>query len=248
MDHPRPNLRYLSADDLDDKTFTFNGLEVDSQASEKLGHIEGFIVDSTSGRPYHVVVGAGGWFKHKHFLLPIGHVALSPGHDKVVADVTKARVERFPGFNKDEFTKLSDDDLTRMNTSMIAACCPTAAVDAGVSEWETSHYAYPSWWQADFYRPDRVDRTAMDMAGATHLTGAGMPPVADIRTMESGRARETVTAREGAGDTSPHMGGRAQPGDVLGVETGGERTYVGDTSEDENKRRRDAGRGRSNPD
>jgi hypothetical protein len=31
-------------------------------------------------------------------------------------------------------------------------------------------------------------------------------------------------------DSSPHLGGRAQPGDVLGVETGGERTYVGDTS------------------
>jgi hypothetical protein len=42
------------------------------------------------------------------------------------------------------------------------------------------------------------------------------------------------------GDPSPHAGGRAQPGDVLGVETGGERTYIGDTAEDENERRRDA--------
>ena len=49
-----------------------------------------------------------------------------------------------------------------------------------------------------------------------------------------------TVAVEGAGDASPHFDGRAQPGDVLGVETGGERTYVGDTSEDEDKRRRDA--------
>ncbi len=41
----------------------------------------------------------------------------------------------------------------------------------------------------------------------------------------------------GAGDVSPHFGGRAQPGDVLGFETGGETTSLGDTSEDENKRR-----------
>ena len=27
-----------------------------------------------------------------------------------------------------------------------------------------------------------------------------------------------------AGDTSPHFGGRAQPGDILGIETGGETT------------------------
>jgi hypothetical protein len=41
----------------------------------------------------------------------------------------------------------------------------------------------------------------------------------------------------GAGDVSPHFGGRAQPGDVLGFETGGETTSLADTAEDENKRR-----------
>jgi hypothetical protein len=41
---------------------------------------------------------------------------------------------------------------------------------------------------------------------------------------------------------SPHIGGRAQPGDVLGIETGGETTEIGDTAEDEDKRRRDAER------
>jgi hypothetical protein len=38
-------------------------------------------------------------------------------------------------------------------------------------------------------------------------------------------------------EPSPHYEGRAQPGDVLGLETGGERTYIGDTAEDENERR-----------
>jgi hypothetical protein len=42
------------------------------------------------------------------------------------------------------------------------------------------------------------------------------------------------------GDLSPHLGGRAQPGDVLGLETGGETTELGDTAEDENERRRDS--------
>jgi hypothetical protein len=44
----------------------------------------------------------------------------------------------------------------------------------------------------------------------------------------------------GAGDVSPHHGGRAQPGDILGIETGGETTTIGDTPEDENERRRKA--------
>ena len=41
-------------------------------------------------------------------------------------------------------------------------------------------------------------------------------------------------------DTSPHFDGRAQPGDVLGIETGGEETHIGETSEDENERREKA--------
>ena len=49
---------------------------------------------------------------------------------------------------------------------------------------------------------------------------------------------EEAVAREA--EPSPHFGGRAQPGDVIGVETGGEQTHVGETTEDENTRRRDA--------
>jgi hypothetical protein len=41
-------------------------------------------------------------------------------------------------------------------------------------------------------------------------------------------------------DVSPHDGRRAQPGDILGIETGGETTGIGDTAEDEDERRRDA--------
>ena len=33
---------------------------------------------------------------------------------------------------------------------------------------------------------------------------------------------------------------RAQPGDVLGIERGGETTSIGDTSEDEDRRRRES--------
>ena len=34
--------------------------------------------------------------------------------------------------------------------------------------------------------------------------------------------------------------GRAQPGDVIGIETGGEQTHIGEDREDEDKRREDA--------
>src|SRR4051794_1342239 len=107
MRNPRPNLRYIDASDLDDKALKFKGIEVDSFNGDKLGTVDGFILDSQSGRPYHVVVSAGGWFKHKHFLLPVGHVTMETQNEKLVTDLAKDRVERFPGFDRDVFQKLS---------------------------------------------------------------------------------------------------------------------------------------------
>jgi len=237
MDHPRPNLRYVDAKALDDKAMKLRGLKVVSNRAEDLGKVEGFIIDINTGRPYHVVVGTGGLFKHKHFLLPIGHFTLASDNSRLTANIDKDRVERIPGFDKDEFRTLSENDLKQLEAPLAAACCPDDAI-VGVAAWETTHYAYPNWWEADYYRPDRADRAATNIAGATHLSSGPIPPASKAGT--SDRARERVTASERAGDTSPHFDGRAQPGDVLGVETGGERTSVGDTSEDENKRRRDA--------
>ena len=59
------------------------------------------------------------------------------------------------------------------------------------------------------------------------------------RTTNKSRPDELDATEEvgASGDVSPHFGGRAQPGDVLGFETGGETTSLGDTSEEENKRR-----------
>jgi len=164
MDHPYLSMKYVDAEDLDDKTVKFAGLEVDGVDDEKLGKVEGFIIDVSAGRPYYVVVGAGHIFKHKHFLLPIGHVTLDDTGKKLMADLTKDRVERFPGFDKREFEKLSKDDLTQLSDRMAAECCPTDVVI--VEAWETAdHYRYPGWWDANFYRPERIENT--DEVGMT---------------------------------------------------------------------------------
>jgi hypothetical protein len=249
MDRPRPNLRYVDAKDLDDKAIKLRGLEVDSSNGEKLGKLEGFIIDSNTGRPYHVVVGSGGWFRHKHFLLPIGHVALPPARKTLVADLTKDRVERFPGFDKDEFKQLSEADLKTLDNTMSTMCCPDDAVAIEVMEWETApHLRSPSWWDADFYRPDRADKAAMNAAGASHLSSGPAPDVTaggqheqarerdQERQRDQSRERDRVIASADVND----KGVRAQPGDVLGLDTDGERTYIGDTSEDEDKRRIEA--------
>src|SRR5919204_2379207 len=98
MDHPRPWLRYIDADDLDNKTITFDGMKVEDPTGEKLGDVDGFIVDISSGRPYYVVVNGGGWFRSKFFLLPIGHARLDDERKVLISDLSRERVEQFPGF------------------------------------------------------------------------------------------------------------------------------------------------------
>jgi PRC-barrel domain len=238
MDHPKPWLRYVDAEELESTSLNFDHLNVESSSGDKLGEIDGFIVDNSSGRPYYVAVDAGGWFKSKLFLLPIGHTTFDRARRRLVADLTRDRVNHFPGFDRREFERLSDDELRRMDEQIVKACCPTQVIEGSSSRFDRwTHYQSPSWWEADFYRPDRVDATARSVAGVT--TPRSTPPAGARRERE----REAVVAK--GGDVSPHLGGRAQPGDVIGVETGGERTHVGDTSEDENKRRRNAQRARS---
>jgi len=77
------------------------------------------------------------------------------------------------------------------------------------------------------------------MADST-LDPQRVKPVTDIRRTEDPVELDTTDVESTAGEVSPHYGGRAQPGDILGIETGGETTGIGDTSEDEDERRRDA--------
>jgi hypothetical protein len=168
MDHPLPWLRYVDADDVESSTYKFDGLEVDSTSGDKLGKVDGFVVDSASGRPYYVAVDAGGWFKSRLFLLPIGHAGFDSSRTRLISDVSREHVDRFPGFDRDEFEKLSEDELRQMDEDILASCCPSEVVDklAAASRFDRwTHYKAPSWWDASFDRPDRADSAARSIAG-----------------------------------------------------------------------------------
>jgi hypothetical protein len=243
VDHTYPWLKYLPADELDDQDdATLDGMKVDSPAGEDLGKVEGFIVDSDSGRPYYVAVDAGGWFKSKHFLLPVGHVRFDANRKALVADVTKERVERFPGFDLSKFDKMTPDDIKRFNVETLQACTVSGVVytysetEPYTAAWNRADFSYPDWWSGQ-QPSERMDmlpggKAEVGPGGPGGPGGADMP---SARSFDRSTKREAVVAQ--GTDNSPHFDGRAQPGDVLGVETEGEQTHIGDTSGDENRRR-----------
>jgi hypothetical protein len=248
VDHPLPWLRYIDADDVGDEGIDFDGMKVRNAAMETLGDVDGFIVDADSARPYYVVVDSGGWFKSKHFLVPIGAVRLDDDRDALVTDLSKDRVKRFPGFDKDEFAKFTEDDLRRMNDE-ICTVSSVNAVTYSTSEpigaaWDRPQFAKPTWWTANPTQPSRMGDRAYESIVEYPPSKAAPDPSSAASSpkfeREQVRARENRDKDEHVGDVSPHFEGRAQPGDVIGLETGGESTHIGDTADDENKRRRDA--------
>jgi hypothetical protein len=206
VDHPYPWLKYVDAGDLSGAVVDFEGMDVESPDGEGLGDVEGFIVDQDNGRPYYVVVNSKGWFKSKHFLLPVGHTRLQSdeGGEMLVAGISRERIKRFPGFDKSTFEKLSPEDLKRFNDDTCAACGSITVTyvetEPYTAAWDRADYSHPTWWSAE----------------------------------------QSFGGRAPASDSDSAFDGRAQPGDVVGIETDGERTYIGDTAEDELKRREDA--------
>ena len=155
MDHPRPWLKYVAVKDLEDRGDLEN-MKVLGSDGEQLGTLDGFIIDEASARPYHAVVGAGGWFTHKHFLIPVGHVTLNG--PSLVADLTRERAKRIPGFDKGEFERMSTDDVKRMNAEL-ATACSLDGVTIVAAVWDAGdHYRAPDWWKESYYRSPVSDR------------------------------------------------------------------------------------------
>jgi hypothetical protein len=145
-------LRYLDADDLDDSVIDFDGLEVRGEDGEKLGDVDGFIVDLASGRALYIVIDSGGWFRSRRFLAPIGHAVVDHGRRALALDITKERLHQYPEFEEGRFSEFSDADLRAFETRMAEVCCPDERADDGGAAGDgwvydaRRHYRQPDWW------------------------------------------------------------------------------------------------------
>ncbi len=219
-------LRYLAAADVDDTVVDYDGLAVVAADGDRLGTVDSFIVDASATRLLYLVVDSGGWFRSRRVLIPVGHASLSADRTALMLDLTRAALAHYPEFDEDGFQRLSDEEMRRFEQQTAAACCPDDEVPA--LSGSLPHYAQPGWWTSSPYARERLRPVEPAANDPRERSGAEA-----VRGQADERSRD---------DLSPHLDGRAQPGDVIGIETGGERTHVGDTAADENRRRRVAER------
>ncbi len=225
--------RYVDADDLENASVDLSDLDVRNAAGDSLGDVDGFIVDAASGRPYYVVVESGGWFSGGKYLVPINHARLehdpTENEDLLRVNLDKDTIRKYPRFDKDEFAGLSPDRLRDFESRVGLACCPGQAgdVEAAWSYERWEHYREPDWWRPPTGPRAETQKAAPESAGR-------MPPVSSSGTSPRSRALHDPE-RIVAVDSQP-VGNRAEPGDVLGIESGGEETHLGDTADDERRR------------
>jgi hypothetical protein len=247
------HLRYVAASDLPGDQADFDGLDVRNAAGENLGDVEGFVVDRDSNRPYYLVVDSGGWFSSRHYLVPIGHARFDPGGESLRIDFDRDTIKRFPEARIDRFDQLTEDEALHFNEQMLMACCPTEAGARTGGRWdydEWSHYRQPDWWTMSAGRremsPPPLTNRPPGQDYDTAVRDARHEMLPDERTATSDRERVVARNTERPiGPADPTLNDlpltpatdRAQPGDVLGIETGGETTTLGDTAREEDKRR-----------
>lgn len=257
MAEHRSRLSYLDADNIDDDRVDFDGLDVLDPAGNKLGNLDGFMVDAAGGRPYYAVVDSGGWFSGRRYLLPIGHARLDAGNKALRVDVERGAIEHYPEFDESRFSELSEEDSRLFAERTLTACCGTELQSrTGADRYDYdkwSHYAQPDWWRATWYS----GRTATPSAGTRVATPGGatydVPPVAPVhpeRDVVVARDRGIIADRDLDDDRLEgtrlaeadrrEAAERAQPGDVLGIENEGQTTTLGDSAADEHERLRDA--------
>jgi PRC-barrel domain len=148
-------LRFVDGAKPDDPDLKLDHAVVYGWGHEKLGQLDGFVIDTQAGAVQYAVVNGGSWLKSKRFLLPIGHIDRFDAQKKeLMTDVSKDAIRLFPEFDKDKFLAMSDEELGEFERLMSAACCPDEVIveevvwvhDAG------AHYREPSWWRAEYGR------------------------------------------------------------------------------------------------
>jgi len=157
-------LRFVDAGKLDDADVKLDHLSVYGWGHEKLGRLDGFIIDTETGAVQYAVVQGGGWFNSKRFLLPIGHIdRFDPEKKELMADISKDAIRLFPEFDKDTFLAMSDEELREFERVMGAACCPDEVIVEEVVWIHDlgSHYREPSWWRPEYAQesPSRARTT-----------------------------------------------------------------------------------------
>jgi uncharacterized protein YrrD len=109
--HRTPDLCYLEAQNVELPAGRLAGLEVCSRDDEKLGDIDGVLIEPSARRIRYLVVKSPGWFRKGRYLVPVQDVArLEKDQNVIRIEAPAAEVPR-ETFTPDAVRPFTDEDV-----------------------------------------------------------------------------------------------------------------------------------------
>lgn len=194
----RSRLRHIAARDLPGAREE-GELHLHNNEGEHLGVLDGFIVDSQSGRPIYYVIDSRGWFLGRRYVVPVGQIEPDEGASALHTRLTRKELSRYPEFSASAFMAMDDHDSLRYERRLHRAFAPNAMQYDG----------RPSYENLPAYRTPTSLMTGVWMSDASGF--AVTPPRADadlpLRTVPPPAAETGTyerTAVPGAGSRTPN--------------------------------------------
>jgi ferritin-like metal-binding protein YciE len=166
----RSRLRFVGARDFPEAHD--RDVHLHNRTGEHLGTLDGFVVDSESGRPIYYVIDSRGWFAGRRYVVPIGQIEADEG-GTLRTSLTRAELARYPEFSPSAFTAMDDGDALRYERRLHRVFAPDSKPYGGRPVYENLPlYRTPTWlltgvWMSDAsgfaVTPPRADCDATDV-------------------------------------------------------------------------------------
>jgi len=149
----RSRLRFVGAKDVPDARE--HDVHLHNHAGEHLGTLDGFVVDSQSGRPVYYVIDSRGWFAGRRYVVPVGQIEADEGATALRTTLTRAELARYPEFSPSAFTAMDDNDALRYERRLHRVFAPDSKPYDGRPVYENLPvYRTPPWLMTGVWMSD----------------------------------------------------------------------------------------------
>jgi hypothetical protein len=114
MDHDivaNEQLRYLDASHVESPVGVLGDMVLRGPTDEKVGILDGVIIDPVKRQVCYLVVASGAWFKRRRYLVPMGPAKVEPDGHALRVEVDSKSIKECPAFRSDAYPQFSDADL-----------------------------------------------------------------------------------------------------------------------------------------
>ena len=197
----RSRLRYIAAKDLPGASAEGELHLHNHEGDEHLGILDGFIMDSRSGRPIYDVIDSRGWFAGRRYVVPVGQIEPDEGATALHTALTRRELARYPEFSPSAFTAMDDSEAMRYERRLHRAFAPDTKLYDGRPVYENlPMYRTPTWLKTGVWMSEASGFALTTPRGNSDVIAARPvpPPAAETaaydRTTAPRRERELMTA------------------------------------------------------